>query len=75
MEVELPLGRLLPALVGFNLGVEIGQLLVVALVFPLLAGLGRLADGRWRQRVAEVGSAAVFAMGLFWVVTRTFAER
>ncbi|MEE8143585.1 MAG: HupE/UreJ family protein, partial [Planctomycetota bacterium] len=72
MEVELPQGRLLPALFGFNVGVEVGQLLVVALVFPLLAALGRLAEGRWRQLVAEVSSAAVLGLGLYWVMVRSW---
>jgi len=44
VEAGLPGGRLAQALLGFNVGVELGQLSVVALVWPLLA----LASGAAR---------------------------
>ena len=43
-EMALPRGRLVPALVGFNVGVELGQLAVVALGWTLLALIERHAD-------------------------------
>ncbi len=49
-----------------------GQLAVVALIWPLLRALARAGDGRGYARVAEVGSAAICGLGLFWFVTRTF---
>ena len=39
-------GHLLSSLLAFNIGVELGQLLILALVIPLLNGLFRLVDGR-----------------------------
>jgi hypothetical protein len=68
--MELPRDRLLPALVGFNVGVELGQLAVVLLLWPLLRGLARLREGRVERLVAEVGSAAICGLGLFWFLTR-----
>ena len=44
-ELTLPTHRLVPALVGFNLGVELGQLAVVALIWPVLIGLRKMAGG------------------------------
>lgn len=70
-ELQLPTQRLVPALFGFNLGVEIGQLAVVALVWPALRVLeGRAPEGLHR-RVAEAGSAVVCGLGLYWFVART----
>jgi hypothetical protein len=40
-EMDLPTARLAPALFGFNVGVELGQLGAVALVWPALAYLAR----------------------------------
>lgn len=60
----------LPALVAFNLGVELGQLAVIAAVWPLLRWLRR-SDERARWSI-ELGSAAGVAVGTFWFVTRTF---
>jgi hypothetical protein len=71
-ELALPPGRVVPALLGFNLGVELGQLAIVAVAWPALLGLARAAGGRPHRAVAELGSAAVCGLGLFWFLTRTF---
>ena len=68
-EMTLPRGRLVPALLGFNVGVELGQLGVVALGWAVLAAVERSAPGS-RRRVAETGSAVVCGLGLYWFVTR-----
>jgi len=60
-------------LLGFNLGVELGQLAVVAVVWPALRFVVRSFDSRVERLVVEVGSAAVCGLGLFWFVTRGFA--
>jgi hypothetical protein len=70
-EAGLPADRIVAALLGFNLGVEAGQLAVVSLVWPLLVLLRRRGP-TWHIVVAEGGSAAVLALGLYWFVTRTY---
>jgi hypothetical protein len=59
---------LFAALFGFNLGVELGQLLIVTLFVPLalLAARARLV----RSYALPCGSLAVFALALFWVFER-----
>ena len=69
-EMDLPTDRLVAALFGFNAGVEVGQLVVVAAVWPLLRVLARASDGRWYGRVAAAGSAAICGLGLFLFLTR-----
>jgi hypothetical protein len=72
-DLELPRNRLVAALFGFNAGVELGQLGVVALIWPLLGVLRRTdSEGRWYWRTAEIGSAAICGLGVFWFVTRLF---
>ena len=71
-EVGMPASAVPLALLFFNIGVELGQLVFIAAVFGL-AALARLAAVRvpaaWRQVVAYgVGSVAAF-----WVVERTLA--
>jgi hypothetical protein len=73
-EMSLPTERLAPALLGFNVGVELGQLAVLALVWPLLVGLRRAGDGSAHRLVAEVSSAAVCGVGLYWFIIRTFGQ-
>ncbi|AIE84360.1 HupE/UreJ family protein [Fimbriimonas ginsengisoli] len=56
------------ALVGFNGGVELGQLTVVAAAF-LLVGWYR-SNERYRSVVAIPASVAIAAVALFWTVQR-----
>jgi hypothetical protein len=65
-EMALPRERLVPALLGFNVGVELGQLAAVALAWPVLRALGR------REAVVGWGSAGVAGLGVFWFVGRAF---
>ena len=71
-DMQLPTDRLVPALLGFNLGVEAGQLAVVALAWPLLRLLARPANGSWRDFVLDRLAAALCGIGVFWFVARTF---
>jgi hypothetical protein len=72
-QMELPRSRLAPALLGFNMGVELGQLAVVMVLWPSLRGLGRLGGGAPARILAEVGSAAICGLGVYWFLTRTLA--
>jgi hypothetical protein len=69
-ELVLPTHRLATALLGFNLGVELGQLGIVVLLWPLLLWLSRSQPHKTRLLTIQVGSAAVLAAGLFWFMTR-----
>jgi len=66
--LELPRELLAPSLLTFNLGVELGQLLIVALAWPVLRWL-RGARGMWPAGV-RWASAAVAGLGAFWLVQR-----
>lgn len=71
VEAGLPTERLAAALLGFNVGVEAGQLAAVAVIWPLLRHLETRRE-RWRLAVLEYGSTAVLALGVFWFVSRAF---
>jgi hypothetical protein len=71
-EAGFDAGRAARALFGFNLGVEVGQLAVVAVVWPVLQLVTRAQRGGLRAAVVEMGSAAVLGLGLFWFVTRAY---
>ncbi len=72
LEAELPGERLARALFGFNLGVELGQVACVLLLWPLLQRAWRVADGRWQGPIVEYASAAILAVGVFWFVERAY---
>lgn len=55
-------------LLAFNLGVEVGQLVIVSVLFPLLVW----ATARpWYRRAALSGSLGILAVALFWLVERS----
>jgi hydrogenase/urease accessory protein HupE len=82
-ELELPADRLLEPLVGFNLGVELGQVSVLLLGFAVSGvllvalrgwhswrpGRGAAANLEWLRKLA---SAAIACTGLWWTIERVF---
>jgi hypothetical protein len=60
--VALPLGC-------FNLGVEAGQIAVVAALWPVISALDTRPG--WRLRFARATSLAVAVAGLYWLAERT----
>jgi hypothetical protein len=73
LEMQLPKDRLTELLVGFNVGVEVGQLALVLAVAGLTALLVRLKVAPPRRLVADFGAAFLIAMGLYWFVSRGYA--
>lgn len=70
-EFGLPEDGFVPALIGFNVGVELGQLFVIGLAFLLVgAWFGR--KPWYRAWIAVPASAAIAAVGAWWVVERVF---
>jgi len=67
----LPRSQLLPALISFNAGVELGQLTVILAAF-LLIGLPFGRRPWYHRRVVVPLSIAIAAIGLFWAVQRGF---
>jgi hypothetical protein len=72
MELKLPTDRLVPALLGFNIGVEIGQLGIVAALWTLGTLIVRRFPATDYRLAADGASAALCGLGLFWFVTRAW---
>ena len=67
-ELDLGGGALTP-LFAFNLGVEIGQVAILALFFPALVLVFRRP---WYRSAMRAGSLAILALAGFWFVQRAF---
>lgn len=70
MEIGLPPGKLALALFGFNLGVEVGQILVVGLIGAVTFAALRFMPAKRHRLGLDMVSAALFAVGLNWFVER-----
>jgi hypothetical protein len=69
-DLGLPQGALLVALVGFNLGVEVGQLAIVSAFLP--AAYVLRATWIYQRLVFVAGSLAIVAIAAIWLVERAF---
>jgi hypothetical protein len=59
--------------VGFNVGVEIGQLILVAGATLAVGLLVRYKLALPRPLVVDVASSFLVALGVFWFVSRSYA--
>ena len=73
LEMKLPPERLAELLVGFNAGVEIGQLAVVGVILLGLALLRYFKLTLPRAITVDVLSAVLVALGLYWFVSCGYA--
>lgn len=71
-DIGLPEGQLLGALLLFNLGVEIGQILVIALIFLGIATTSMIW-GRVPQRSTLAVLYVIGGIGAFWFVDRSLS--
>ena len=69
-ELALPPSSLVWPLLTFNLGVEIAQVAIVAVVAPALYALTRTS---LHVPLTRLASAAILSLGLFWLYQRVLA--
>jgi hypothetical protein len=72
-DLGLPGGSLLAALLGFNLGVEVGQLTIVAVLLPLTFLMR--ATLLYRRVALGFGSCAIVVIAALWFTERAFDVR
>ena len=68
-ETQIPKNHFLSSLLTFNVGVELGQILVVAILLPIILYAKRFS---WNRAFVYSGSAVVGLFGLLWLVERAF---
>jgi hypothetical protein len=72
LEMQLPSDKLAQILVGFNVGVELAQLMLVLGLVGLAALLVRLKLALPRRMLIDGVGSALVALGAFWFVSRSF---
>ena len=69
-EIGLPAGEIPLALFAFNVGVELGQLAIVAATLAALAAIVRFASA-WQRPTTIAGAYAIGAVASAWLIQRT----
>ena len=72
METGLASTQLLPALLGFNLGIELGQIVIIAVVWALLQQIRQSRFLTDTRLVIDLVSAALCGLGLYWFIGRSY---
>ena len=57
------------SLLGFNIGVELGQIVIIALFFPVLF---LLRQKKYYSKILVYGSITLMVISLYWVIERVF---
>jgi hypothetical protein len=73
LENRLPKEKLAEILLGFNLGVEVGQLTVVLVVTGIVMIARRMRLATPRAITVDVLASCLVAVGMFWFIGRSFA--
>jgi hypothetical protein len=73
LENRLPKEKLAEILLGFNLGVEVGQLTVVLVVTGIVMMARRMRLATPRAITVDVLASCLVAVGMFWFIGRSFA--
>jgi hydrogenase/urease accessory protein HupE len=70
-EMRLDTNHMASSLLSFNIGIEIGQLVIVSLAFPIIMWIKKLTlkPIKW---VIPGTSVAILAFGLVWFIQRAF---
>ncbi len=69
VELQLPRNEIIPALISFNVGIELAQLTVIAVAY--FAAVHWISDKWWYRTRFEIPACALIAaVGLFWAVQR-----
>ena len=71
-EIEIIKSNFLIALFGFNIGVEFGQILVLALLWPAFLLISKKQNQNQFIGIRSVLSSILLAIGLYWFITRSF---
>ncbi|HZE99485.1 MAG TPA: HupE/UreJ family protein [Planctomycetota bacterium] len=63
---------------SFNLGVELGQLAILLVAFPILTWIRKGPDeatsAKRQVKLVRIGSAPILLLGLFWLMDRVFQK-
>jgi hypothetical protein len=71
-QAGLPASEVPLALLGFNLGLELGQLLVIAVAWGLFIAVRGAIPSSWRAKPA-IAAYVIGSLAAFWVIERSLA--
>ncbi len=68
-EIQVPPDKFLASLVSFNIGIELGQLIIVAVSLPFIY---LLRNKNWYPKLIKVTAVVIASIAIFWMFQRIF---
>ncbi len=68
-EVAVPRDKFLSSLFAFNVGIEVGQIIIIMLAVPLILFIRKKA---WYPKVIKLFAVVISMLALFWMIERIF---
>ncbi|MDQ2973680.1 MAG: HupE/UreJ family protein [bacterium] len=68
-EIQVPSDKFVASLVSFNIGIELGQLIIVVAALPFIY---LLRDKSWYPKFIKVAAVVIAAIAIFWMFERIF---
>ena len=71
-EIGIPTDLLWASLLGFNIGIELGQLLILSGLWLIILAFKRTKYVSHSRLVIDITSTSLFGLGLYWFVGRSY---
>jgi hypothetical protein len=68
-EINVPDDKFISSLLAFNVGIEAGQLVVIALALPIIY---LLRNKRWYPLFIKIIAITISVIAIFWMIQRIF---
>ncbi len=70
-EIQVPPDKFLASLFSFNIGIELGQLIIVAAALPFIY---LLRNKSWYPKLIKVAAVFIAGIAIFWMIQRIFQQ-
>ncbi len=68
-EINIPADRFISSLLAFNVGIELGQLVILAIAIPPIY---YFRDRSWYSRAIKIIAGIISLIAIFWIIQRVF---
>ncbi|HSH55777.1 MAG TPA: HupE/UreJ family protein [Candidatus Limnocylindrales bacterium] len=68
-EIQVPSDKFLSSLIAFNIGIEIGQIIIIMLALPFIL---LFKNKPWYNRLIQIFAGTIAAIGIVWALQRAF---
>lgn len=69
-DIHIPKDQFMLSLLSFNIGIELGQIIIIAFSLPLIISIYKM---RYRETILKIIAIAISLLAMFWFIQRLVA--